>query len=75
MTKRNYYKILLEEGKLEEFTDRMINMGNIAHAAAAWGFAGEGFMLEKGAEVILEQEKRIKELEEKLDYLYSIDPR
>jgi hypothetical protein len=56
---KSYYQQLLERGKLEEFTDRMTSTGNIARAAASWGFAGEGFLLERGAEVILEQERQL----------------
>lgn len=49
----------------DRLVKRLRAYAKVAHAAAAWGFAGEGFTMEKAAD-------RIEELETMLGEVYTI---
>ena len=46
----------------QEIVIRLRTYAHIAHAAASWGFAGEGFWMDRAADFIEEQAEDIEQL-------------
>jgi len=59
---------------MSDIVERLRGFAHIAHAAAPWGCAGEGYVMEKAADRIEELQARVEELSLALDYFLSRDP-
>ena len=58
----------------DDLVERLREYAQVAHMAAAWGFAGEGYTMEKAADRIEELEREVESLKKDLrgsalDYL------
>ena len=51
----------------DDLVKRLREYAQVAHMAAAWGFAGEGYTMEKAADRIEELEAEVERLREIID--------
>lgn len=61
---------------MSNLVKRLRGYAQVAHMAAAWGFAGEGYTMEKAASRIEELEAEVDRLRDALrEAIYMLDPK